>query len=271
MGARGHHGGRSGGGGGSGGGSPAVPPATDENAAWAKLVARAQNLEEALASERASKRLLAARTSTEKAELLAKLAKAQEDREGMEHLWRDTKLQLQRRAGEWEAERSSLYQELGKLRAQLRRAGLEPLPPSAPPTNLAVALRDEPDAASAAATADAPRATATGETAEVAHAAGAEEAPTGGRPSGGDSRTPSTASQAGAQASALAAVAAASSLLGERAGPSESLERQASKLDGTLSSTQLAANVLARASSKQPPPSRSASAGRRPSAAPIRS
>ena len=76
MGARTHHSSREPG-----------PPA-DDNAAWAKLVARAQNLEEALASERASRRLLLARTATEKAAMLAQVAKAQEERDGMEHLWR---------------------------------------------------------------------------------------------------------------------------------------------------------------------------------------
>ena len=52
--------------------------------AWAKLVARAQSLEDALSGERASKRLLVAKQAQEKAEQLARLQKAEEAREGME-------------------------------------------------------------------------------------------------------------------------------------------------------------------------------------------
>jgi hypothetical protein len=118
-----------------------------DTAAWAKLVARAQGLEEALASERASRRLLAARVATEKAELLGQLSKAQEEREGMEQLWRDAKLTLQTRASEWEMERKALYQELGQLRTALRAAGAAPVPPSLPPSNLTIALRDTPEEA----------------------------------------------------------------------------------------------------------------------------
>jgi Ran GTPase-activating protein (RanGAP) involved in mRNA processing and transport len=105
---------------------PRPGPPADDNAAWAK-VARAQNLEEALAlaSERAS-------TATEKAQV----AKAEEERDGMDHLWREGKQHLQSRNFEWEAERSMLYQELGRLRAQLRAAGIAPLP-----ANLASAHR----------------------------------------------------------------------------------------------------------------------------------
>ena len=76
-----------------------------ESEAWVKLVVRAQTLEEDLSSERASKRLLAARSIQEKAELMAGLAKATEAKEGMEHLWRDSKLQLSSRLSEWEQER----------------------------------------------------------------------------------------------------------------------------------------------------------------------
>ena len=82
------------------------PPAS--NAAWAKLVARTQSLEEALASERASRRLLAARSAQEKMELLAQQAKAQEERDSMEHLWKDVKQQLASRNTEWENERAAL-------------------------------------------------------------------------------------------------------------------------------------------------------------------
>lgn len=114
-------------------------------ASWQKLVARAQNLEEALASERASRRLLAARSAQERVELLAQLSKATDDRENMEHLWRESKSQLQHRASEWDSERSSLYEELGRLRLALKTAGHEPLPPTRPPANLAVALAGVPD------------------------------------------------------------------------------------------------------------------------------
>ena len=133
--------------------SPSAAAAGGEaaEAAWAKLVARAQNLEEALASERASRRLLAARSAQERVEMLAELAKAKEDRESMEHLWRDGKAQLLHRQGEWDAERAALYEELGRLRVALRNAGHEPIPPSRPPVNLAFALADEPDDTAASA------------------------------------------------------------------------------------------------------------------------
>ncbi len=129
-----------GGGGGNGGGY-------DE--AWGKLVKRVQELEEALSSERASKRLLAARASHERAELKGQLDRAKEDREGMEHLWRDAKQQLTMRMADWEAERLSLYLELSRLRENMQAAGLEPTPPQQPPANLAVALRDAPGACAA--------------------------------------------------------------------------------------------------------------------------
>ena len=231
MGARAHHSSR--------------PPA-DDNAAWPKLVARAQNLEEALASERASRRLLLARTATEKAAMLAQVAKAQEERDGMEHLWREGKQHLQSRTSEWEAERSMLYQELGRLRAQLRAAGIAPLPPSAPPANLASALRDQPSISDMIS--DVP---AVGALAPKAHratqqhaATRAEEAaaPTGGEACGtsGDSlrsHTSSSYSRAGAPEAAPAAQAL-------------DLEEHAAKLGaGALSSAKLAAAVVARSAS----------------------
>ena len=250
MGARAHHSSR--------------PPA-DDNAAWPKLVARAQNLEEALASERASRRLLLARTATEKAAMLAQVAKAQEERDGMEHLWREGKQHLQSRTSEWEAERSMLYQELGRLRAQLRAAGIAPLPPSAPPANLASALRDQPsisdmisDVPAAGALARkahratqqhaATRAEPKAHRATQQHAATrAEEAaaPTGGEACGtsgtsGDSlrsHTSSYYSRAGAPEAAPAAQAL-------------DLEEHAAKLGaGALSSAKLAAAVVARSAS----------------------
>ena len=235
MGARAHHSSRE-----------PEPPAADDNAAWAKLVARAQNLEEALASERASRQLLLARTATEKAAMLAQVAKAQEERDGMEHLWREGKQHLQSRTSEWEAERSMLYQELGRLRAQLRAAGIAPLPPSAPPANLASALRDQPSISEVIS--DVPAAGALAPKAHRAtqqHAATrADEAtaPTGGEACGtsGDSlrsHTSSYFSCAGAPEAAPAAQAL-------------DLEEHATKLGaGALSSAKLAAAVVARSAS----------------------
>jgi len=228
----------------------ATPPPADGGASWAKLVARAQNLEEALASERASKRLLIARTSAERAEMLAKVAKAQEEREGMEHLWREGKLLLQSRTSEWESERSTLYQQLGLLRAQLRGVGIEPPPP--PPmtasANLAVALRDAPmpgDLHEAAFIA-----------AVEMHAAapGADElaAPTGGEAPSADSRAPSSGSQAETAAQLPPPPP-------PQPQPQASLEEQARSLGGELSSAKLAATVAARSASSAGGGSRAAS------------
>ena len=116
--------------------------ANDPEAAWAKLVARTQNLEEALAGERASRRLLAARSAQERVDLLAQLAKVTEDKEGMEHLWRDSKAQLEQRSKEWDLERAALYEELARLRVAIKHAGFEPGPPALPPANITVALRE---------------------------------------------------------------------------------------------------------------------------------
>lgn len=172
-----------------------APPAS--NAAWAKLVARTQSLEEALASERASRRLLAARSAQEKVELLAKVGKANEDRESMEHLWKDAKQQLENRKEEWETERSGLFQELARLRMALKAVGADTaVPPSQPPSNLAAALREEQTSA--------------------ADETLAEESeppkPTGGDPGGGENGGEANSSEkGGAAATAAAAKSSAAS------------------------------------------------------------
>jgi hypothetical protein len=89
---------------GSGGGPSGTTPNVASEA-WAQLVRRTQALEEDLLSERASKRLQAARSSQEKAALLLEVAKLTEAKEGMEQLWRDSKMQLTVRLQEWEHER----------------------------------------------------------------------------------------------------------------------------------------------------------------------
>ena len=135
----------------------------------------------------------------------------------MEHLWRDVKLQLQSRASEWELERSALYQELGKLRASLRSVGVQPVPPSLPPTNLAVALRT----------------TAVDPT--------PEEAPTGGLP-------PAPAPAALPPSRAVSQVPGTSCAKGGLTDAGfEALEKHAGQLplDGAMSSAALAANVAA--------------------------
>ena len=92
-------------------------------AAWAKLVARAQALEEDLASERASKRMLSERAAAEKEGLEQRLSTSESEREGLRQLWKHTSEQLDEirrtlhvRLGEWELERHALYQELARLR-----------------------------------------------------------------------------------------------------------------------------------------------------------
>ena len=227
---------------------------SDHQAAWAKLVARAQNLEEALASERASKRLLAARAATEKADLHAKLARVKEERDSFEHLWRDGKLQLQQHMSEWESERTALYQELARLRRALANAGLDALPPSRPPGNLAVALRDD-DAGEPGIDDVAP----TGGAAGAQSTARQQEADSSERIGG------KAATQAGAGARTVAgapplapppppppALGGADRRRASRSASSSSkdamlerLSRQASKLDGQLSSAALAAQVVA--------------------------
>jgi hypothetical protein len=190
------------------------------DAAWAKLVARTQNLEEALASERASRRLLAARSAQEKVELLAKLNKATEEHHSMEQLWQDSKRQLARRLGEWEVERSALYQELARLRVALKSAGLEvptSPPPSFPPANLAAALRDD----------------------------GTEEAPTGGEPGGsGTGELLAVASEMAANE--VAAPPSEAQPAFTRIGTVELAHRAVDV--GSISSAELAARVVALAS-----------------------
>ena len=94
------------------------------DSAWAKLVARTQSLEEDLATERASKRLLAMRAAQEKQAIEAKLAKSEEEQQGLQELWKRTneqmdevRQQLQQRESHWQAERSSLIRELERLRS----------------------------------------------------------------------------------------------------------------------------------------------------------
>ena len=126
---------------------------------------------------------------------------------------------------EWEAERGGLYTEIGKLRATLRSAGLQAVPPSMPPSNLAVALRDT-----------------------------SEEAPTGS-----EDVTPEAAIAAvgGAERMELLRTAAVQWVNVSLALPwrawrchvadakLERLAQQASSLDGSLSSAELAASVAA--------------------------
>ena len=254
--------------------------ASADQAAWAKLVARAQNLEEALASERASKRLLAARAATEKAELQAKISHLEEKREGFEHLWRDGQLVLQRHTSEWEVERTALYQEIAKLRRALSNAGLPPVPPSMPPSNLAVALRDD-DVSEAGADEIAPTGGATpapdtspgasSSDLDATHeldSAGASVGKAGesrrasrsvsgaGKAGDGESRRASRSASSsikhttiGAKATADTGVhgsphsASRAASSGSKDARLEKLSRQASNLDGELSSSQLAAQV----------------------------
>jgi len=195
-------------------------------------------------SERASKRLLAARAATEKAELHAKLARIKEERDSFEHLWRDGKLQLQQHRSEWEMERTALYQELARLRRALSNAGLEPVPPTRPPGNLAVALGDD-----------------------SAGEHGMDDiAPTGGT-AYAQSTVPQEADgsehiggQAASQVGAGTKIAAPAAGGGARRRGSRStssskdatlerLSQQASNLDGRLSSAALAAQVVALAGS----------------------
>ena len=98
-------------------------------AAWAKLVARAQALEEDLASERASKRMLSERAAAEKEGLEQRLSTSESEREGLRQLWKHTSEQLDEirrtlhvRLGEWELERHALYQELARLRQTAHEA-----------------------------------------------------------------------------------------------------------------------------------------------------
>ena len=92
-------------------------------AAWAKLVARAQALEEDLASERASKRMLSERAAAEKEGLEQRLSTSESEREGLRQLWKHTSEQLDEirrtlhvRLGARELERHALYQEVARLR-----------------------------------------------------------------------------------------------------------------------------------------------------------
>ena len=120
------------------------------DAAWAKLVARTQTLEEDLASERASKRLLAVRMAQEKQAALDQLAKSEEEHKGLQELWKhtnekmdDMQKQLQLREAHWKSERASLHRELERLRLA---AGEPPLPSGLP---AAVTATASPGSASA--------------------------------------------------------------------------------------------------------------------------
>ena len=119
-----------GGGGGSGGGS--------SETAWAKLVARTQTLEEDLAGERASKRLLATRMVQEKQAVLDQLATSEEEHRGLQELWKHTNEEkdqmqklLQNREQQWQAERVALCRELERLRLVAGEPPRGLLPPSA--------------------------------------------------------------------------------------------------------------------------------------------
>ena len=114
---------------GAGGSSRAGRSEAEGEAAWAKLVSRAQALEDELASERASKRLSAMRHERVVAEIEGRLARSEEDRDGLRRLWQssharidEVRRQLSLRYAEWDAERHALYAELARLRDALRDA-----------------------------------------------------------------------------------------------------------------------------------------------------
>ena len=123
---------------GAAGSSRAARSEAEGEAAWAKLVSRAQALEDELASERASKRLSAMRHERALAEIEGRLARSEEDRDGLRRLWHssharidEVRRQLALRYAEWDAERHALYAELARLRDALRDAG--GTSPSTPP------------------------------------------------------------------------------------------------------------------------------------------
>ena len=143
-------------GGGGGGGSGGVSSET----AWAKLVARTQTLEEDLAGERASKRLLATRMVQEKQAVMDQLATSEEEHKGLQELWKHTNEEkdqmqqlLQHREQQWQAERVALCRELERLRLVAGEPPRGLLPPSATAATTSPCSATAEDAA-------APRATA---------------------------------------------------------------------------------------------------------------
>ena len=129
---------RGGGGGGGGGGSSGSSGGGSSETAWAKLVARTQTLEEDLAGERASKRLLATRMVQEKQAVVDQLATSEEEHKGLQELWKHTNEEkdqmqqlLQHREQQWQAERVALCRELERLRLVAGEPPRGLLPPSA--------------------------------------------------------------------------------------------------------------------------------------------
>ena len=121
---------------------------------------RTQTLEEDLAGERASKRLLATRMLQEKQAVQDQLARLEEEHKGLQELWKHTneekdKVQqlLQHREGQWQAERVALCRELERLRLLAGEPPRGLLPPSA------TAATTSPCSATAEDDAAAPRAT----------------------------------------------------------------------------------------------------------------
>ena len=121
---------------------------------------RTQTLEEDLAGERASKRLLATRMLQEKQAVQDQLARLEEEHKGLQELWKHTneekdKVQqlLQHREGQWQAERVALSRELERLRLLAGEPPRGLLPPSA------TAATTSPCSATAEDDAAAPRAT----------------------------------------------------------------------------------------------------------------
>ena len=99
------------------GGSPSKRLEAGSEESWQKLVARAQRLEDELEGERASKRLLSLRNDQTTAELEKRLARSEEDRDGLRRLWQssharidEVRRQMALRYTEWDAERHALYQ-----------------------------------------------------------------------------------------------------------------------------------------------------------------
>jgi len=123
--------------------SKRLEPGSEES--WQKLVARAQRLEDELEGERASKRLLLLRNDQTMSELQKRLARSEEDRDGLRRLWQssharidEVRRQMALRYTEWDAERHALYQELARLRSSLNGVGVDiaPLQVMTPPRQL---------------------------------------------------------------------------------------------------------------------------------------